>query len=430
MRTLINPIILTLSLSCLLLNPAGAMIFPADTAIENRIFKEEIQTVLFHREGWELSYPVIELNGPDRLLIRFDDLSDVASNFCYTIIHCDSRWFPTPMPRDDYILGMDHPQISNYEFSYNTYQGFVHYSLILPNEDLQPRLSGNYILYVYENFDYNQPVLTRRFVIAEKQVHIDAEVKRPVLSEYQETGQQINFSINYGNFPIDDPYSNIRVSLLKNNRWDNAIVNLRPLFAQPGILDYSYQEENIFPGGGEYRYFDIKSLRYQSMYVRNIKYRAPFFHVELFPDELRTYKVYFYEEDLNGKYYVDIQEGTKRHLEADYVHVHFTLPYEAPLIDGNIYVFGGLTNWAHNPGNEMEYDFENKAYRLTLFLKQGYYNYVYHYLRESAPMADVSFIEGSHFETENDYLIYVYYQSNTSRYERVIGYQIINSVNK
>ena len=38
--------------------------------------------------------------------------------------------------------------------------------------------------------------------------------------------------------------------------------------------------------------------------------------------------------------------------------------------------------------------------------------------------------EGNHYETENDYIILVYFHGTTSRYERLIGYQIANSLNQ
>ncbi|GAH95282.1 unnamed protein product, partial [marine sediment metagenome] len=41
----------------------------------NHIFKKNIKTVLLHKEGWVLSYPIIELNTDDHLVLSFDELS-------------------------------------------------------------------------------------------------------------------------------------------------------------------------------------------------------------------------------------------------------------------------------------------------------------------------------------------------------------------
>ena len=125
-----------------------------------------------------------------------------------------------------------------------------------------------------------------------------------------------------------------------------------------------------------------------------------------------------------------MQEGVKQELESDYVYVHFNLPYSVPQVDGDFYVCGALSNWECNVENRMTYNFETKTYELELLLKQGYYNYEYAFVREGSLFPDATFIEGSFFETENDYVVYVYLSTFTSRYDRLIGFQFLNSVRK
>ena len=156
----------------------------------------------------------------------------------------------------------------------------------------------------------------------------------------------------------------------------------------------------------------------------------PYHHVILKKDEVRRFKVYFYEQDINGKYYIEVQEGENNDTESDYAYVYFTLPYEAPLIDGNIYVFGALSDWSFNNSNKMIYDLEEKAYKLKMLLKQGYYNYKYVYVKDGENKADHTFIEGSHYETENKYSVYIYYHPINKRYDRLVGVGIGNSTIK
>ena len=78
----------------------------------------------------------------------------------------------------------------------------------------------------------------------------------------------------------------------------------------------------------------------------------------------------------------------------------------------------------------MKYDYENTGYYGSVYLKQGYYNYVYAFLPNGSTTGDVSLTEGSHWETENDYVIYVYHKDMTSRYDKLIGFEIANSVIK
>lgn len=426
--SVVKHILLTIACLTFLWMPCRILSQPAPDAIPDRVIKESIKTVQFHRKGWELSYPVIELNHIDKVQISFDDLTDEIRNYSYTLVHCDAAWRPSMLSKEEYIEGFpDHP-FYDYKLSFNTYVDYVHYTLDIPNDDIKIKVSGNYILKVFEDFNEENVVMTKRFVVAEPVVSIDAVVNRPVIQQYMDSGHEVGFSVHYGTLNITDPFAEISVTICQNNRWDLAIYDLKPLFYQEGVLDYNYQEENVFPAGNEYRYFDIKSLRYQSEYVKNIEYIAPDYHVELFPDNPRSQVNYFYWEDLNGRFFIDIQEGKEGEIEADYVYVHFSLPYEAPMVDGDFYVFGALTGWKYGDANRLEYSFERKAYELTLQLKQGLYNYEYIFVPKGTNIPDAGFLEGNHYETENDYVIYVYFRTNTSKYDRVIGYQIKNSV--
>ena len=101
---------------------------------------------------------------------------------------------------------------------------------------------------------------------------------------------------------------------------------------------------------------------------------------------------------------------------------------EAPLVEEDVYVFGALTDWNTIESNQMTYNFETHAYELTLLLKQGYYNYMYAAVKKGGKEADVGYFEGNHYETENDYSIFVYYSDLTSRYQKLVGFFRTNSL--
>ena len=77
--------------------------------------------------------------------------------------------------------------------------------------------------------------------------------------------------------------------------------------------------------------------------------------------------------------------------------------------------------------NRMGYSADDRAYKKTLLLKQGVYNYRYLFLPAFSEQFDVAEIEGSHFETENEYLILFYHRPPGTRYDRLLGHQVIHS---
>lgn len=396
----------------------------------DKIYGKNIKSVQLHRDGWDLSYPIIELNSQDRLRLSFDDLTDQVKNYSYTIVHCDADWYPSNLSTEEYMSGFAHQPIQDYSLSFNTYVNYVHYRVVLPNEEVGILLSGNYVIKVFEDFDESKLMLVSRFSVSESLASITGNASRPAMNQYRDDGHQVSFKVNLGSLTVDDPYSEIKVAIQQNNRWNMSIRNLKPLFVRDNELDYNYQSENIFKAGNEYRYIDIKSMRYMAEMVMNIDYQAPHYHVFLYPDAPRDNGRYFFRDDLNGRFYIEVQEGVNRNTESDYVHVHFTLPFEVPITHGNLYVSGTLNNWEYNDINRMEYNFEKKAYELDLLLKQGYYNYEYVYILEDSKFPDAAYLEGSYYEAENDYVVYVYLSTNISRYDRLIAYQILNSVRK
>jgi len=418
----------------LLLNRPFSSVFGINpnnnTIIYEAVYKESIHSIQLYRDGWKLSYPVIDLSSELALELSFDDIAGNIANYYYKIIHCDFDWVPTNINEGDYTDGFLPVQITDYEMSFNTYFSYIHYSLKLPNEDFRFLLSGNYALLVFEDMDESKPAFIKRFMVSDALVNVTANINRPVLSMFRNTSHEINFSIETGSYSIDNPYNEIKAAILQNGRWDQSIKNLKPLYDKNGILEYNYQLENIFPAGNEYRWFDIKSMRYQSPYVKSIGYSDGHFNVFLFPDPVKAAARYFYEEDLNGKYFVEIQEEQNDDTDADYVYVNFDLPYENELANGDFYVMGALSGSACTQQNRMKYNPESKAYELRLLLKQGYYNYRYEFLEKGKVSSDASLTEGNYYETENDYVILIYHRGSSSRYDRLIGYQVANSLKK
>ncbi len=396
----------------------------------DKIYGENIRTVQLHRAGWDLSYPIIDLNSLDRLNLSFDDLTDQIKNYSYTIEHCDADWYPTGIPAEEYMSGFNHQAIQDYALSFNTYVSYVHYKVSLPNEDVGILISGNYVIKIFEDYDESNLVLVRRFSVSESLASVTGTAARSVLNDYRDDGHQINFKVHLGAVSINDPFSEIKVCIQQNNRWNMSIRELKPVFARDNELDYNHHSDNVFKAGNEYRYFDIKSIRYMAEMVQNIDYQPPHYHVFLYPDAPRNNGQYFYREDLNGRFYIEVQEGVNRDTESDYIHVHFTLPFDAPLVHGDLFVSGALNNWEFNDINRMQYNFEKKSYELDLLVKQGYYNYEYAYILKDSRFPDATYLEGSYYEAENDYLVYVYLSTNTSRYDRLIAYQILNSIRK
>jgi hypothetical protein len=397
----------------------------------SHVFDARIKTVQLYKDGWNLSYPIMKLNSNEKLVLNFDLMGDQPESYYYTFIHCDKDWKKSDVSQNDYMTGYTENPVEDYENSFNTTVSYFHYKLSFPNDRVSLKLSGNYILFIYPADKPEEPAITQRFIVFEDATKIDITVHRPQMTKENNTHQQVDFAVNYTSLQINDPYRNLYAFILQNGRWDNAKRNLKPDFYGNNELKYnSLTDKNIFQGGNEYRYFDIKSIRYKSEYVKQIDFASPNYNVYLYPSDNRELKPYFYWQDFNGKYYIAFQEGHKPDIEADYVYVYFTLPSDKFISGGKMYVSGSLNNWAFDKNNLMLYNSERKAYECTMLLKQGWYNYEYVFQKDGEANGIATVFEGSHYETENDYIVLIYYRNPRDRYDRVIGTAIASTLNK
>jgi hypothetical protein len=396
--------------------------------LPDAVFDRNIHTVQFQKEGIDFSYPILELNDERPLVLSFDELDEKDKNYNYSVVFCDADWMPSRLSYIEYMNGFFQNSLYQYQSSFNTLVPYRHYEIKVPNENISLKLSGNYVLMVYEGSNDNEPVLMKRFVVVDSRVIIKANVRRPVLPAYQNRFQEVDFTILHPDYAIDNPHQSVQAVIIKNNQWNNSIIGLKPLFIRDFELDYNYQDKNLFPGGNEYRSFDTKSLKYQQANVKSIDIKNNRYEVELLPDKKRTRLPYLSQYDLNGQFLVRNQQGQNPAVDAEYVWVKFSLLSFEEIPDGNVYVVGGFTDNNCYDDNKMVYDSEKGAYELSIPVKQGYFNYQYVFQDNKGNM-DEQLLEGCYYETGNDYVIYFYHRPYGQRYDSLIGVKIVNSVN-
>jgi hypothetical protein len=405
------------------------VILKADASQPNyssEIISPNLKTVQFHRHGWPLSHPIIRLNSDQTLLLTFDELGTAVKNYYYTITLCTVDWHESDLMTTEYLKGNPLNPLNDYTFSFNTTFDYLHYKLLLPNGDVAPSVSGNYVVKVFEMDQPNNPVLVKKFMVVEPIVTIKSAIRSTASSTIRASHHEIDFEILHPGFTIHNPIEEISVTIMQNGRTDNLITGLKPLFIRDGLMDFNYNRENLMEGGNEFRYIDLRSTRYLSDRVKTMEYLDPFYHALVTPDFPRPKFSYQYRKDLNGRLYIEVSERENPDIEGDYVFTHFTLKPENPSPFQKIYLNGAITNWEISPTSEMIFNPENNCYEKILLLKQGYYNYQFLVLENGK--TTLAPIEGNFEQTENDYLIFVYYKAIGDRNHRLIGADVINSV--
>ncbi len=396
---------------------------------EDLIYDSNIETVLLHPTSDQLLNPIIRLNSADKLLLSFDDMSSESFKFKYTYIHCDENWNTSDLDQMDYLNGYFEDDIDSYEFSMNAIPPYIHYQKTLPTSEMKIKISGNYILKVYLDNDDDENVLfTKRFYVVEELSKINVVIPYyPKKLEYTRKRQQIDLSVTTPDLFSNEPLERVTVTIQQNNRWDNIKRDIKPTSLAMDRLEFHYPAGIVFEGGNEFRHFDMKSYHYQSMYIKRIvSIPDGGYDVILHSDRSRADKPYSEFDDINGRMFIKARDDQNTSTEGEYANVEFTLVHPE-FKDASVYVLGQLNNWNLNSWSKMKYDSRQGAYKLVMFLKQGYYDFMYDVVPDGETKGSVSVVEGDHWETKNEYTIFVYYRTRVPEYDRIIGYTNFNS---
>lgn len=400
---------------------------------EDYIYQSNIKSVFLSPADFEMGMPVLDINNPSQqLLFSFDDLNGGVKNYSIYFIHCDAYWKPSDLMTSEYINGFFDLNILNYSFSQNTLQKYTHYNISFPTANCQFTKAGNYLLVLYETSDRNKILATKRFYVLNNVVNIAAQTSQPIGNDLQYIAQHIDFSINSPTYPLTNPLTDMKIFIQQNGRFDNMVKNIPATFMTGNSFQFNLDDRTTFLGSNEFRYFDIRTLFTYTERIANIlKDDNGKWHVYLTKDEARYTKKYAFYNDLNGNFLIrNNDQLTNPDIEADYAYVHFQFYCPVPINKGNVYILSKINNWALTDENRMKYNENTHSYECTMYLKQGYYNYIYSVQYDDGTMCAETETEGNYWQTENDYYIFVYHQPRGYYYDQLVGLLRINTLKR
>ena len=136
------------------------------------------------------------MNSAEEVVLSFDELSYEVSNFYYKILHCDANWIESDLTSMEYLDGFDGGMIDTYEYSVNTAVNYIHYTLRLPNDNVRLKLSGNYVVKIAREGDFEHGVVaTACFSISESLVEVSAEISGSTTKELNGSYQSLVLDI-------------------------------------------------------------------------------------------------------------------------------------------------------------------------------------------------------------------------------------------
>ena len=401
--------------------------------LPDHVYDPNIRSVKLFKFGDIYSYPVMNLNSNEQFELHFDDLAGDVKNYYYSYQLCNADWTPSNLFTFDYIKGFQSNRINTYRTSSIVITRYTHYQAVLPDRNCIPSRSGNYLLKVFLNDDTSKLVFTKRFLVIDNKVSVAAHLTQPFGGQYFRTHQRVQAAVNTASARLNTSTpQDIKIRVVQNFVWPTSVFLDRPTIFRGNYFEYS-GDELSFPGGKEWRWINISSIRLMSDRMKDIGKGDTRTDVYVQPDGERNQRVYVYYRDNNGLFSIENSDGNNPYWQGDYAYTHFTYipPGNRPYAGRSVHIFGELTNYTTDENSKMIFNEEKGVYEKTLFLKQGFYNYSYVTVNDQKRAGDmISFenTEGNYQATENTYMVLIYYRPFGARSDELIGFAKLNSL--
>ena len=395
-----------------------------------KISNSEIKTILFYGFGANQNFqkrallpPIINLNGNNSLFIEFDDLRATYSQFSAKIIHCETNWVKSNLNEMEYLEGFNEFFINTFDVSQNTKIPYYHFRFKLP----KLKVSGNYVLQIFEDNLNGTILIQKKFQIFEQKINILAQVFPAQDPNLWKTSQQINVSLNHGDYRINNAKKEIKVVIRQNFREDKTIELNNNNLINAGLNEMkfnNFNNENVFLAGNEFRYFNASSSFSKGDNIKNT-IQGKTDELLIIPQTIRSNKAYLDAFDNNGQFILNNNLGQDLDLSSDYISVKIVLNLPKKNDKDVPFVIGKFNNW-NLENAKLEFNPNTQMYEKSFLLKQGIYDYAFGQFQDSVNKIDETYFEGNFSDTKNTYEIFVYQKSPSARASQLVGYRLIN----
>ena len=290
-------------------------------------------------------------------------------------MHCDYDWKQSQLSINEYLTGFDNQRIQDYTNSLNALQIYSHYRIPFPNKLTQLKVSGNYVISILN--EDQEVVFSRKFIIYEPLVSVPMQVKRARNVKDVEYKHNIDFAIKSNTITFQSPLKNVKVLLMQNGKFNNAISDIKPMYTIGNDLIYKYDTETQFWAGNEYLFFENKNIRAANNSIARIDTEGGLYNCFLYTSNARAKNPYTYWPDINGNFSIKNISAENDEIEADYAWIYFSLSAPSFYQNKDIFITGMFNNYALTDENKMEYNAKKGIYEKALMIKQGFTNFNY-----------------------------------------------------
>jgi hypothetical protein len=380
---------------------------------------ETIKSIQLYRNGSVNNPPIIELKTTQQLTLAFDELTDLSGQFRIIFTHHNRDWSESNIPEDWYLDGMNELIVGGGNKNQLSTPSYFHYDAEFPNQQLQFKISGNYMLHVVD-FSSGTRLFSLPFFVTENA----GEMRSWVETKYNAgpEGQAIDRPFSEFIYPdfIEFPQFDLNFYFVQNRFWGDFKRSENYDFTEEDRTQFHLSEENAFPAN-----FDFIGLRLNNFFIDGRQI------VDWLPEK-KPPKIVLREDILNfnsrpisgwGASYGE----PKTTENSRYAEVKFRFQDGGQFsASKGVYLVGDFNQWVLEDNNKLTYNENSGYWETTSLIKQGTYTYKYA-IKESSDQIDDLILSDSITRQNQEYTSFVYFQDPEYRYHRLLQVQNFRS---
>ncbi len=395
---------------------SGASTASGSFTIEQQFVRvDEVKSVQFYRSRNEQNPPIIELNSGDRLKLTFDALTDFSMQYRIEFTHHDKDWRRSILLPEEYLSGLQELYITGGRRNLLNRPSYFSYSTEFPNRNTSFRVSGNYLMHVYEQSS-NRKVMVLPFFVHENEGQIQSRVEKLFTTGFRGRAQHQLFSdYDYPDF-IQFPQFDLHFAFAQNQFWGQTQYPTIFSTIGDGMIEFHQSRKEAYPADFEFNTIDLSELSELS---------ADGFRFLDF-DQASVPPALLLREDVQNLSADTIRTRRNRFgiiknsRESQYLEATFSfIPRFDVQSDTDLFLTGDFIQWQILPEFRLQVDSTLGWWQASAVLKQGSYAYKYVLVRNG----EVDFLSTEDGFTRNrqEYQSFVYYYDPNRNFYRLLS---------
>ncbi len=379
---------------------------------------QSIRSVQLFRTGSVENPPIIELGSSQRLVLEFDELALVSGQFRVQFSHHNKNWNQSGLPDPWIYEGNNELYIRGGEKNQEFKPDYFHYKFEFPSRDLKFKVSGHYLIHVYD-YQSGIELFSLPFFITENEGELSTKVE--TLFNQGSDGSardQLFGKYLYPEF-VEFPQFDLSYSFVQNRFWKKNRSAEQTSFTTKGNTEFHLSRNQSFPSNFDFTTLDLSELSLQNPKIYNYEPAQILPRITLKDDYLNFLS--------DPKLISNSELGfPKNNRSARYAEVSFRLNTGGRIPEfESVYLIGSFNQWSISERDKLNFNSDLGIFETKALVKEGKYFYKYVTL-ENGSINDLR-LSDSLTKRDQEYIGFVYYRDPQLQYDRILKTSIINS---